>query len=78
MWLRSSVQPAHPPRRCRIYSAAWQRHTPLLRVLLLLFIYQLPILTSVDAMHAISPAPSTVRCCVELHYRLAVMSASSS
>ncbi|PRW44962.1 permease urea carboxylase system [Chlorella sorokiniana] len=44
-----------------LYAAAWRRHTPLLRVVLLFYIYSLPILTSVDAMHAISPAPSKVR-----------------
>ena len=45
---------------CRLYAAAWRRHTPVLRVVLLFYIYSLPILTSIDAMHAISPAPSKV------------------
>lgn len=43
-----------------LYAAAWRRHTPVLRVVLLFYIYSLPILTSIDAMHAISPAPSKV------------------
>lgn len=48
------------PPACRLYAAAWRRHAPVLRVVLLFYIYSLPILTSIDAMHAISPAPSKV------------------
>jgi hypothetical protein len=43
------------------YPEACRRHTPLLRIAVLVYMYTMPILTSVDAMHAITPAPSTAR-----------------
>lgn len=45
---------------CRRHTAAYRRHGPLLRMLLLCWAYAMPVLASRDAMHAFSPAPSTV------------------
>lgn len=46
---------------CRLRPEAYRRHGPLLRLLLLLWGFGMPALTSLEVMHAFTPAPSSVR-----------------
>ena len=45
----------------RCHPQAYHRHGPKLRLALLTYGYAMPVLTSPDAMHAFTPAPSQVR-----------------
>ena len=53
--------PSAPNPRHRLRPAAYRRQGPALRLLLLLYGYCMPVLTSVSVMDAFTPAPSKVR-----------------